>query len=88
MRLHLSFIVGLLLYLLLSYGAALALGALPSFSERSIGWVWHHLPSASCLVVFLSGPELWVSHLFGKKGAVFFLRNSCQADNGGKRAKV
>lgn len=62
-------------------------GALPGSSERHVGWIWHRLPSASCPVVFLSGPELWVSHLLDKKGACFFLRNSCQAVNGRKRAK-
>lgn len=79
LELHLSFFVGLPLSLLLSYGTYLGLGALPGFPERCFGWDWHHLPSASCLVVFLSGPKLWVSHVLGKKKAGFFLRNSCQA---------
>ena len=79
MELHLSFFVGLLLSLLLSYGTSLGLGALPGFSERCFGWDWHHLPSASCPVVSLSGPELWTSHILGEKRAGFFLRNSCQA---------
>lgn len=71
----------------LAFGTALARGAMPGFLGRRTGWVWHYLPLASCPVISLFRPKPWLSHLTGKKEAGFFLRNSCQAGNGRKRAK-